>query len=79
MPTVLRIRNFRFFFYSDEYNEPPHIHVENDNSECKFWLEPISLARNNGIKPHTIREIEKLIYENVEKLKESYYEFHINE
>ncbi|MCI0750676.1 MAG: DUF4160 domain-containing protein [Flammeovirgaceae bacterium] len=28
MPTVLRIGPFRFHFYSDERNEPPHIHVE---------------------------------------------------
>jgi len=28
MPTVLRIEGFRFHFYSDEGNEPPHIHVE---------------------------------------------------
>ena len=27
MPTVLRIGPFRFHFYSDEGNEPPHIHV----------------------------------------------------
>ncbi|HBB93559.1 MAG TPA: hypothetical protein DC042_18005 [Bacteroidales bacterium] len=28
MPTVLRIGAYRFHFYSDEFNEPPHIHVE---------------------------------------------------
>ena len=27
MPTVLRIDGFRFFFYSLENNEPPHIHM----------------------------------------------------
>ena len=28
MPTVLRSNGIRFFFYSSENNEPPHIHVE---------------------------------------------------
>ena len=42
MPTVLRIGQFRFHFYSDEYNEPPHIHVANSDGECKFWLEPVN-------------------------------------
>ena len=46
MPKVLRIGSFRFHFYSDEGNEPPHIHIEANDGECKFWLEPIKLARN---------------------------------
>lgn len=28
MPTVLRIGRFRFFFFSNEREEPPHIHVK---------------------------------------------------
>ena len=28
MPTVLRICAARFFFYSNEGSEPPHIHIE---------------------------------------------------
>src|SRR5690606_5154622 len=28
MPTVLRSGSYRFFFYSLENDEPPHIHVE---------------------------------------------------
>jgi hypothetical protein len=28
VPTVLRERGFRFFFWSNESNEPPHIHVQ---------------------------------------------------
>jgi hypothetical protein len=76
MPTVLRIGNFRFHFYSDEYNEPLHIHVATSDGECKFWLEPIALARNMGLKPHILREIEKLVYENADFLKEKYNEYH---
>ena len=28
MPTVLRIAGYRFYFYSHEPNEPPHVHVD---------------------------------------------------
>jgi hypothetical protein len=76
MPTVLRIRGFRFHFYSDENNEPPHVHVATADGECKFWLDPIILARNMGLKAHIVREIEKLVYQNHKFLKEKYYEFH---
>jgi len=76
MPTVLRIGNLRFHFYSDEQNEPPHIHIANPDGECKFWLEPIALARNIGVKPYDLREIERHVFNNKEFLLEKYYEFH---
>jgi len=76
MPTVLRIGSLRFHFYSNEGTEPPHIPVASRDGECKFWLEPIALAGNKGLKAHEIREIERLVYENQEKFKEKYYEFH---
>ncbi|MHB8523801.1 MAG: DUF4160 domain-containing protein [Limisphaerales bacterium] len=49
MPTILRIGGFRFHFYSDGFNEPPHIHVRNADGECKFWLEPVVLAWNREL------------------------------
>ena len=76
MPTVLRIGSFRFHFYSDERNEPPHIHVAMPDGECKFWLEPISLARNKGISPRVVRKIERLVFENQDFLREKYHEYH---
>ena len=78
MPTVLRIGSFRFHFYSDEYNEPAYIHIETPDGECKFWLSPVLLARNNGVPPHRLRELEKLVFEYEEFLKSKYYEFHSN-
>jgi hypothetical protein len=78
MPTILRIGRFRFHFYSDEGNEPPHIHVATPDGECKFWLNPILLANSINIKPHEIREIEILVFENSKLLTEKYYEYHPN-
>ncbi|MDR3535776.1 MAG: DUF4160 domain-containing protein [Acetobacteraceae bacterium] len=50
MPTVLRIEGCRFFFFffSGDWNEPPHIHVDRGRVSAKFWLERIELARNEG-------------------------------
>jgi Domain of unknown function (DUF4160) len=76
MPTVLRIGSNRFHFYSDERNEPSHIHIETPEGECKFWLNPIRLAGNRGVNPFMIRKIEKLVYENHELLMKKYGEFH---
>ena len=76
MPTVLRIGNYRFHFYSDEKHEPSHIHIATPDGECKFWLDPIRLARNKGVAPHALREIEKLVYQHRTFLKEKYHERH---
>jgi len=46
MPTVLRWRGYRFFFFSNEGSEPAHIHVEKDEAMAKFWLETGAVARN---------------------------------
>jgi hypothetical protein len=75
MPTVLKIGSYRFHFYSDEGNEPPHIHVATPEGECKFWLDPIRLARNKGVPPRTVRDIEKLVFEKHKLLMEQYNEF----
>jgi hypothetical protein len=76
MPTVLRIGTFRFHFYSNETNEPPHIHVRSPDGECKFWLEPVRLAGNRGIPPSQVRDIERLVFEHEAFLIEKYDEYH---
>lgn len=38
MPTVLRVAGYRFFFFSNERQEPAHIHVERGECHAKFWL-----------------------------------------
>ena len=76
MPTVLRVGQFRFHFYSDERGEPSHIHVATADGECKFWLEPVALASNRGLHAETVRQIERLVYENADYLKDKYDEHH---
>ena len=75
MPTVLRVSGFRFHFYSDEGNEPPHIHVDAGDGECKFWLSPVTLANSRGMKAIEIRKIERLVYEHQSFFEEQYRDF----
>ena len=60
MPTVSRIGPYRFYFYSHEPNEPPHVHVDRDDLSAKFWLQPVGLARNFGFPPKELRRLQKL-------------------
>lgn len=76
MPTVLRVGRYRFHFYSDESAEPAHIHVRCSDGECKFWLDPVALARNQGIAAHDLREVERIVYIHHELLKARFNEYH---
>jgi hypothetical protein len=75
MPTVLRIRNYRFFFFSNEGNEPSHIHVESGNKYAKFWLEPVQIVRSADFNATELNEIRKLILENLNFVKEKWHEY----
>ena len=68
MPTVLRIGPYRFFFYSYDLAERPHIHVIRDCNEAKFWLDDGSLARNDGLSARDVQEIHRLVLEYKEIL-----------
>ena len=73
MPTVLRWRGYRFYFYSHEPNEPPHIHVDRDGSSAKFWLQPVALARNFGFNSREVGSLRRTVVEQREELLEARY------
>ncbi len=75
MPTVLRFEAYRFYFYSHEPNEPPHIHIDRDSLSAKFWLSPISLAKNIGFNAKELRKIESLVESNQQKFLEAWYDY----
>jgi hypothetical protein len=75
MPTALRSGPYRFYFYSHEPNEPPHIHVDRDDISAKFWLDPVQLAGNFGFRAHELREIQLRVVEYRAQLLETWNEF----
>jgi len=75
MPTVLRIGSARFFFYSNEGAEPPHIHVEQAGAFAKFWLEPVSLAASSRLGGHEFRRLERLVAQHRDELLEAGHDF----
>lgn len=63
MPTVIRIKSYRIYFYSHELNEPPHVHVDRDDQSAKFWLGPVALSRNLGFSAKELHTIERILTE----------------
>jgi hypothetical protein len=72
MPAILRVGPYRFYFYSHEPNEPPHIHIDRDNLSAKFWLRPIGLARNFGYSAKELRKLQLLVTEHQTVLLEGW-------
>jgi hypothetical protein len=75
MPTVMRIGAFRFYFYSHEPNEPPHVHVDRDMATIKVWLDPVEVAKSRGFRAHEISGIVTMVEEHRTRLLEAWHEY----
>lgn len=73
MPTVLRLAGFRFFFYSLEGGEPPHIHVEHGDNAAKYWLDPVQLAESHGFRSHELNRLRSLVIEHRGTFQEAWH------
>lgn len=76
MPTVLTIDGFRFYFFSDEGNEPCHIHVKKAGARGKIWLLPnIEEDYYYGFTEQEKRKIRKITKENCTFLIKKWNEY----
>lgn len=66
---------YRYFFYSGDREEPPHVHVERDDSVVKFWLDPVRLVSSVGFRRSDIGRVQELVEEHQEELLRSWDEF----
>ncbi len=57
MTTIFRYKGFRFHFYSNEGHEPPHVHTRRAEDTCKYWLNPVFLAYNDGMTTSELKEL----------------------
>ncbi len=75
MPVVLRVNGYKFFFYeADIANEPPHVHITKEGNEAKFWLDPVRVAREGKFRKSDLRDIERIIEDNLEFLLSAWKE-----
>jgi hypothetical protein len=78
MPTVLYVQGWRLFFYSNEGNEPMHIHAIKADAECKYWVLPdafdIAEAFQYNCTPAMRREIRQIIFEHFGQIIDAWRE-----
>lgn len=75
MPTVYRFRAFRLHFFSNEGQEPPHIHVRRGDDTCKFWLRPVRLAYNDGMRVDELTQLERFIRAHEDDIEDKWYDY----
>ena len=75
MPTILIENGFRLFFYSDERNEFPHVHVKYQGGVAKYWIQPFSLASNAGLSGPEVRKASLLAQKHQQLILEKWNAF----
>lgn len=79
MPTILLILGWRVFFYSNENNEPIHVHCQKGDKECKFWLDTkhyeLKEAFSHNMTIRDKREIKQVLYEHFDYIEREWSEF----
>jgi Domain of unknown function (DUF4160) len=73
VPTLLRIGAFRFYFYSHEPNEPPHVHVDRGGATIKIWLDSLEVAKSRGFRAHEIGGIVKMVADHRQEFTEAWH------
>ena len=68
------MRGFKFYFFSQEGNEPPHIHVKKGDGVAKFWLDPVRLAESDGFKKPELLAIVEIIEKHAAELLRAWNE-----
>src|ERR1022692_4092418 len=71
-PPILYVQGWRFYFYSNEGNEPMHVHAVKGDAECKYRLHPgrfdITEEFEYNCTPRLRREVRQIIFEHFDQI-----------
>jgi hypothetical protein len=75
MPTIKGIAGpYRFFFYSLDCNEPPHVHVERERATAKFWLGSLAAVPSRAFSERELNRIRATILEHRPRILEAWHD-----
>ena len=65
-----------FSFYSNEANEPVHIHISKGDGVAKYWLDPDVIEEYSyGFKVKERRDVKILVNEHSKFLRDKWHEY----
>lgn len=72
-PTVIRVKGYRFYFFSREETRP-HVHVQHATGEAKFWLgPPMEIAQNWGLSRSRLTAALRLAQEHADEIRQAWH------
>lgn len=74
-PTILQSGPYRFFFFSTDRSEPPHVHVMRERRLAKFWLGPVRLASRVGFGKRETARLTRLVVEHETEIRKAWHEY----
>jgi hypothetical protein len=69
MPAIKIPGPYIIKFYSNENDEPAHVHVKRERKLAKFWIGPVHLESSRGFALHELQKIENLIKEHEHEIE----------
>lgn len=74
---MIYILGWRIFFYSNEGDEPMHVHAQKAEMECKFWIieEEFEIREEYAFNlgPADKREIRRIIFQHFDLIIEAWH------
>lgn len=64
---------YRFYCYSNENDEPPHVHVVRGDSSAKLWLTPVDWEYHEGFRPAQRRRILEIVTEHLDEFIQAFH------
>jgi hypothetical protein len=64
------------FFSEPDEADSPHVHVTSGKGAAKFWLNPVSLARNDGFNERELAKARRAVKANERWLLSEYQKHH---
>ena len=74
-PTVLQSGPYRFFFFSTDRGESPHVHLARDRKIATFWLEPVRNEHDHGFAPNELNKISVLVQQHQAELLKAWHDY----
>ncbi|TFH12709.1 MAG: DUF4160 domain-containing protein [Lentisphaerales bacterium] len=79
MPKILMILGWRVFFYSNEGNEPIHVHCQKGDAEAKYWIDVDGFeaieAYAYNLSPADKRTVRKIIFQHFDYIVTEWNKF----
>lgn len=61
VPTLHRQAGYAIRFRANDRGEPPHVHIEGNGGDAKFWLSPPKLANSAGYNRRQVAQIAEIV------------------